>query len=66
MRGLKDKAVIITGGAGGIGQATALRFAEEGAKIAVADFADGAIAVDELKAKGAEAIYVQLDVMALS
>ena len=41
MRGLKDKVVIITGGAGGIGQATALRFAEEGAKIAVADFADG-------------------------
>ena len=42
MRGLQGKVVIVTGGANGIGRATAVRFAEEGAKIVVADFADGA------------------------
>ena len=62
MRGLKDKVVVITGAAGGIGKATALRFAEEGADIVVADFADGAATVAEVEAKGRKAIYVQTDV----
>lgn len=39
MRGLKDKVVIVTGGAGGIGAATVQRFREEGAKVAVFDLA---------------------------
>ena len=62
MRGLTDKVVIITGAAGGIGKATALRFAEEGANIVVADFADGAGTVAEVQAKGRKAIYVKTDV----
>ena len=37
MRGLRDKVVIVTGGGGGIGGATCLRFAGEGAKVAVFD-----------------------------
>jgi 2-hydroxycyclohexanecarboxyl-CoA dehydrogenase len=37
VRGLKDKAVIVTGGGGGIGGATCRRFAAEGAKVAVFD-----------------------------
>ncbi|MFV0298253.1 MAG: glucose 1-dehydrogenase [Hyphomicrobiaceae bacterium] len=37
MRGLKDKAVIVTGGAGGIGSAICRRLAEEGAKVGVFD-----------------------------
>jgi 2-hydroxycyclohexanecarboxyl-CoA dehydrogenase len=37
MRGLHDKVVVVTGGAGGIGQAICQRFAEEGAKVAVVD-----------------------------
>jgi meso-butanediol dehydrogenase / (S,S)-butanediol dehydrogenase / diacetyl reductase len=37
MRGLKDKRVLITGGASGIGAATAARFVEEGAAVVVLD-----------------------------
>ncbi|EGO61813.1 beta-ketoacyl-ACP reductase [Acetonema longum] len=62
MRGLKGKIAIITGAAGGIGKATALRFAEEGANIVVADFADGSGTVQEAEAKGVKAVYVKVDV----
>jgi NAD(P)-dependent dehydrogenase (short-subunit alcohol dehydrogenase family) len=34
---LKDKVVVVTGGARGIGRAICKRYAEEGAKVAVAD-----------------------------
>jgi NAD(P)-dependent dehydrogenase (short-subunit alcohol dehydrogenase family) len=37
MRGLKNKHVIVTGGASGIGQATAARFLEEGSSVCVFD-----------------------------
>jgi meso-butanediol dehydrogenase/(S,S)-butanediol dehydrogenase/diacetyl reductase len=37
MRGLKDKRVLITGGAGGIGSATAARFLAEGSRVVVLD-----------------------------
>ena len=42
MRGLKDKRVLITGGARGIGAATATRFLEEGALVVVLDIDDEA------------------------
>ena len=38
MRGLKDKVVIVTGGAGGIGEATVRRLLSEGAKVVFADW----------------------------
>ena len=39
--GLKDRIVIVTGAAGGIGNATARRFAQEGCKVASWDVKDG-------------------------
>jgi len=37
MKGLKDKRILITGGASGIGAATAARFLEEGSRVCVLD-----------------------------
>jgi 3-oxoacyl-[acyl-carrier protein] reductase len=39
---MKDKVVLVTGGAAGIGKATALRFAEEGARVVICDLNDAA------------------------
>jgi NAD(P)-dependent dehydrogenase (short-subunit alcohol dehydrogenase family) len=55
MRGLEGKRVLITGGAGGIGTATAVRFLEEGARVVVLDQDGQALSrvVDELDLTGA-------------
>lgn len=49
MRGLSEKRVLITGGAAGIGAATAVRFLEEGSRVVVLDRDDAAI--DRLKSE---------------
>ena len=61
---LKDKTVIVTGGAGGIGGATCRRFAAEGAKVAVFDMnIDAAQKVaDDIKASGGTAAAFKCDI----
>lgn len=59
---LKDKVAIITGARSGIGFATALRFAAEGAKVVVADIMDAQQQVREITKQEGEAIFVQVDV----
>ena len=44
MHGLKEKRVLVTGGASGIGAATALRFLDEGASVVVLDRDEQALA----------------------
>ncbi len=61
---LENKVAFITGGASGIGEGTARRFAQEGAKVALADLQgeQGERIRGELEAQGQEAIYVECDV----
>lgn len=61
---LKGKVALITGGGSGIGRATAMVFAREGAKIVVADYnADGGERVARsIKEAGGEAIFHATDV----
>jgi len=60
----QDKIVIVTGAGGGIGLATARRFASEGARVVIAEFdeAKGSAAEQELRAAGADALALRCDV----
>src|SRR5229473_4156834 len=61
---MSSKVVLVTGALTGIGRATALAFAREGARVVVSgrrDDAGQALAI-ELRALGAEAEYVRADV----
>lgn len=59
----KDKVVLVTGAATGIGRAAAIAFAREGGRVAVADYVveDGQQTVDAIKSAGGEAIFIQAD-----
>lgn len=61
---LKDKVAIITGAGAGIGEAIALRFAEEGARLIINDLNEGTAQSthDKLKAQGAQAGVVAGDI----
>ncbi|MHB0805470.1 SDR family NAD(P)-dependent oxidoreductase [Stutzerimonas nitrititolerans] len=62
MNRMKDKVVIITGAAQGIGATYARALAAEGARIVIADVLDGSSLVAELESMGAEAIALTTDV----
>lgn len=61
---LKNKVAIVTGGASGIGRETALRFAEEGAQVAVADIdkGGGEETAQIIAKKGGHSLFIETDV----
>ncbi len=64
MQDLSGRVAVITGGASGIGLATARRLAREGMRIVLADIQKDALdaAVTEIQGLGTEALGVQTDV----
>jgi len=61
---LQNKIAIVTGAASGIGKEIALKYAQEGAKVAIADLAIGPAkaAAEEITSQGYQAMAVAMDV----
>lgn len=64
MNTLTGKKALITGGASGIGRATALLLAQEGAAVAVVDIntAQGQAVVQEIESQGGRSLFIPCDV----
>jgi 3-oxoacyl-[acyl-carrier protein] reductase len=64
LKGLENRAVVVTGGAAGIGLATARRFAAEGARVAIWDVAEatGRAAAEGISEDEGRAFFQRVDV----
>jgi NAD(P)-dependent dehydrogenase (short-subunit alcohol dehydrogenase family) len=64
MNSLAGKVVIVTGASSGLGEAAALKFAREGAKVVVAARREdkGSAVVQQIEALGGEGIFIRTDV----
>lgn len=64
MSGVKDKVVIVTGGGAGIGAATSLMYAKQGASVVVTDVNEegGLQTVQQIEEAGGNALFIKQDV----
>ena len=64
MNSLEGKVVIVTGASSGLGEATALRFAREGAKVVVAARREdkGQAVAQKINSLGGEGLFIRTDV----
>jgi len=63
MKQLENKVTLVTGAGSGIGEAIAILYAKEGAKVIVNDINEenGQSVVDKIKSKGGEAFFIKAD-----